>query len=90
MQDEIKKILAYNGRISITCASTTNLVEEARNIHDLSPVATAAMGRILTIAAIMGSDAFLEPEIFTVPLIFLEPSMVYLNILPPIFIIILS
>ena len=56
MQDEIKKILAYNGRISITCASTTNLVEEARNIHDLSPVATAAMGRILTIAAIMGSE----------------------------------
>ena len=53
MQDKIIKLLAYNGRISIICANTTNLVEEARKIHDLSPVATAAFGRLLTISAIM-------------------------------------
>ena len=53
MQDKIIKLLAYDGKISIICANTTNLVEEARKIHDLSPVATAAFGRLLTISAIM-------------------------------------
>ena len=56
MQDKIKKFLAYNGKISITCANTTNLIEKARQIHDLSPVATAAFGRMLTITAIMGNE----------------------------------
>lgn len=56
MQDRIKKFLAYNGRISVICADTTNLVEEARKIHDLSPVCTAALGRVLTITSIMGIE----------------------------------
>ena len=54
--DKIQKFLAYNGKINITCISTTNLVEEARKIHNLSPVATAALGRTLTIATIMGAN----------------------------------
>ena len=54
MQDKIMKFLAYDGKISVVCASTTELVEKARKIHDLSPVATAAFGRLLTITAIMG------------------------------------
>ena len=53
--DNIKRFLAYNGRINIVCISTTELVEEARKIHDLSPVATAALGRTLTMGAIIGS-----------------------------------
>ena len=56
MKDQIIKFLAHNGKISVVCASTTNLVEEARNLHDLSPVATAALGRILTITALIGSE----------------------------------
>ena len=56
MQDQIKKFLAYNGRISVICADTTNLVEEARKIHDLSPVVTAAFGRLLTISSIMATE----------------------------------
>lgn len=56
MKDKIIKALAHNGKISITCANTTNLVEEARKTHDLSPVATAAFGRLLTIASIMGNE----------------------------------
>lgn len=56
MKNEIKKFLAYNGRVSITCAMTTELVDEARKIHDLTPVSTAALGRLLTMATIMGSD----------------------------------
>ena len=30
MKDQIIKFLAYNGKISVVCCSTTNLVEEAR------------------------------------------------------------
>lgn len=56
MQDEIKKFLAYKGRISITCINTTELVEETRKIHDLSPVVTAAFGRLITITALMGNE----------------------------------
>ena len=51
MQDKIMKFLAYQGKISVICASTTELVEKARKIHDLSPVATAAFGRLLTISS---------------------------------------
>lgn len=54
--DKIIKFLAHKGKISVICANTTNLVEKARKIHDLSPVATAAFGRMLTITAIMGAE----------------------------------
>ncbi len=56
MNDKIVKMLAYNGKVSVICAATTNLVEKARKIHDLSPVCTALFGRVLTIASIMGVD----------------------------------
>jgi molecular chaperone Hsp33 len=56
MQDRIIKFLAHNGKISVICADTTNLVEKARKTHDLSPVVTAAFGRMLTITAIMGAE----------------------------------
>lgn len=51
--DRIIKCLAYEGEVSIICADTTYLVEQARKIHDLSPVATAALGRTLTVSSII-------------------------------------
>ena len=63
--DNIKRFLAYNGRINIVCISTTDLVEEARKVHDLSPVATAALGRTLTMAAIIGSGLKGEKDTVT-------------------------
>lgn len=54
--DKVQKFLAYNGKINITCISTTELVEQARKTHDLSPLATATLGRCLTMAAIMGAN----------------------------------
>lgn len=51
--DRIIKFLAYEGKVSIVCSNTTYLVEKARKIHDLSPVATAALGRTLTVTAMM-------------------------------------
>lgn len=63
--DKIQKFLAYNGKINITCISTTELVEEARKIHDLSPVATAALGRCLTMGALIGAGLKNEEDSIT-------------------------
>lgn len=56
MSDQIIKFLAHSKKISVICANTTKLVEKARKTHDLSPVVTAAFGRMLTITAIMGAE----------------------------------
>ncbi|MDL2292745.1 Hsp33 family molecular chaperone HslO [Acholeplasma sp. OttesenSCG-928-E16] len=45
---------AYNKNVRIYVASTTNLVEKARKIHDTWPTASAALGRFLTISLMMG------------------------------------
>ena len=66
MKDQIIKFLAYDGRIAVACASTTNLVEEARKLHDLSPLATAAMGRVLTITALIGAEMKNETDKLTI------------------------
>ena len=56
MKDELKKYLAYNGKVRVECINSCNLVEEARKIHDLTPTATAALGRLLTACSIMGAQ----------------------------------
>ena len=56
MSDKIIKFLAHSGRVSVICADTTQMVEEARKIHDMSPVVTAAFGRLLTITSIMATE----------------------------------
>ena len=56
MEDKIISFLAFDGKVNIKCISSTNLVEEARKIHDLSPVTTAALGRLLTMGSLMGSN----------------------------------
>lgn len=63
--DKIQKFLAYNGKVNITCISTTELVEKARKIHDLSPLATAALGRCLTMGALMASGFKGEEDTIT-------------------------
>ena len=63
--DKIQKFLAYNGKINITCISTTKLVEEARKVHDLSPVATATLGRCLTMGALMAGGFKNEKDSIT-------------------------
>lgn len=67
-EDKIIRMLAYDGRVSVICASTTNLVEKARKIHDLSPVTTAAFGRLLTITSIMASEMKSSKDKITVQL----------------------
>jgi len=54
MQNYVLRAIAGNKNIRAFAAITTGLVEEARKIHDTTPVATAALGRTLTAAAMMG------------------------------------
>ena len=56
MKDKIIKFLAHEGRVSVICANTTQMVEEARKMHDMSPVVIAAFGRLLTITSIMATE----------------------------------
>lgn len=55
MEDYIVRASAANTQIRAFAALTTNLVEEARVHHGTSPVATAALGRLLTGGVMMGS-----------------------------------
>ena len=66
MENKITNFLAYDGRIAITCIKSTSMVEEARKIHDLSPVATAAFGRLLTITALMAVEMKNEQDKITI------------------------
>ena len=65
MEEYIVRATAGDGQIRAFAAVTTNLVEEARKRHDTSPVATAALGRLLTAGAMMGSMMKNETDILT-------------------------
>ena len=55
MADYIVRATAGNAQIRAFAASTTEMVETARKAHNTSPVATAALGRLLTGGVMMGS-----------------------------------
>ncbi|MBQ9313918.1 MAG: Hsp33 family molecular chaperone HslO [Clostridia bacterium] len=55
MADRLVKFLSHVDMVKIMCVETTNLVEEARKIHNLNPTPTAALGRTLTMATMMGA-----------------------------------
>ncbi|MCR4686038.1 MAG: Hsp33 family molecular chaperone HslO [Lachnospiraceae bacterium] len=52
--DSIIRATANDAMVRVFAAMTTDLVEEARQRHNTSPVATAALGRLLTAGAMMG------------------------------------
>jgi molecular chaperone Hsp33 len=55
MSDYIVRATALEGKLRAFGAITTELVNEIRERHQASPVATAAMGRAATVGAIMGT-----------------------------------
>ena len=65
MKDYIVRATAGDGQIRAFAATTGNLVEEARKRHDTSPVATAALGRLLTAGAMLGSMMKGEKDVLT-------------------------
>ena len=65
MRDYIIRGMDKKKTFRLFVASSTNLVEEARRIHGTSPTATAALGRALTAAAMLGMTMKGDRDILT-------------------------
>lgn len=65
MNDIILRGMAANNQVRFFSTYTRELVETARFTHNTSPVATAALGRLLTAGAIMGSMCKNDSDILT-------------------------
>lgn len=65
MKDYIVRATAAEGQVRAFAATTKELVETAREHHNTSPVATAALGRLLTAGAMMGSMMKNETDMLT-------------------------
>lgn len=55
-QDFLVRGMTGDGFVRIAAVQTTNMVERMRQIHKTLPLATAALGRTLTAASMMGSE----------------------------------
>jgi len=65
MNDYIVRATAGDGQVRAFAATTKELVEEARARHNTSPVATAALGRLLTAGTMMGSMMKNDSDVLT-------------------------
>jgi len=66
MSDYIIRATAADEHIRAFAATTRELAEKARQIHSLSPVAAAALGRTLTAAAMMGITLKNDTDLLTI------------------------
>lgn len=55
MSDRLVRAMTRDGYVKITAVETTLLTERARNIHHTTAVATAALGRVLAAASMIGN-----------------------------------
>lgn len=65
MSDYIVRAAAADSQIRAFAATTRETVETARGAHNTSPVATAALGRLLTAGAMMGTMMKGEKDLLT-------------------------
>lgn len=65
MSDYIVRATAANAQIRAFAATTKEMAETARQIHNSSPVITAALGRLMTAGAMMGSMLKGDSDILT-------------------------
>ncbi|MCX7796518.1 MAG: Hsp33 family molecular chaperone HslO [bacterium] len=56
MEDYLVKAASDDLSFTVSIAITTRLVERAREVHETSRLATAALGRALSLVGIMGTD----------------------------------
>ncbi len=66
MGDTIVRAIAADGQIRAFATSTKNMVEEARSRHNTSPIATVALGRLMSGAAMMGVTMKNDSDVLTV------------------------
>ena len=55
MSDQIVRGMTEDGYVKVVGITSTGIVERARQIHKTLPTATAALGRVLTAASMMGN-----------------------------------
>ena len=55
MSDQLVRAISKDGFVKAVAVSTRELTERARQIHRMTPVATAALGRTLAAASMMGN-----------------------------------
>ena len=55
MSDQLIRAISKDGLMKVSAVSTRDLTERARQIHKTLPVATAALGRLLAAASMMGN-----------------------------------
>lgn len=55
MNDQLVRAISRDGMVKAVAVSTRDLTERARQIHRTLPVATAALGRTLAAASVMGN-----------------------------------
>lgn len=60
MNDHIVRAMTGDGFIKAAAVLSTGMTERARNIHKTFPTATAALGRLLTAASMMGNMQKIE------------------------------
>lgn len=65
-KDYIIRATAADGMIRAFAATTRETVETARRLHNTSPIATAALGRLMTGALMMGSDMKNDKDLLTI------------------------
>ena len=65
MSDYIIRATAANNQIRAFAAVTNEMAETSRKSHNTSPIATAALGRLLTAGAMMGAMMKGEKDILT-------------------------
>lgn len=68
MEDYIIRAVTDDGSVRAFGCISKNTVDTAREFHSLSPVASAALGRLLTAAVIMGSMLKGERDLITLQL----------------------
>lgn len=66
MTDKLIRAIDAKNNFRLILCNSTNTVEEMRQIHFTSPTATAALGRVLTITAMLGSDLKNDIESLTI------------------------
>ena len=66
MADYVIRATAAEGQIRAFAATTRDLTETARQAHNTSPVATAALGRLMTAAVMMGYDRKGADDLLTI------------------------
>lgn len=64
-KDYIVRATAADHQLRAFAVTSRDIVEKAREIHNTSPVATAAIGRLLTAASMMGSMMKGEKDVLT-------------------------